>query len=30
MTHHAPLLDGSLRAFLSCYLDNLALVERLH
>lgn len=30
MTHHTPLLDGSLRAFLSCYLDNLALVERLH
>ena len=30
MTQHAPLLDGSLRAFLSCYLDNLALVERLH
>jgi DNA-binding MarR family transcriptional regulator len=30
MTHHAPLLDGSQRAFLSCYLDNLALVERLH
>jgi DNA-binding MarR family transcriptional regulator len=25
-----PVLDGSLRAFLSCYLDNLALVERLH
>lgn len=30
MTQHTPLLDGSLRAFLSCYLDNLALVERLH
>jgi DNA-binding MarR family transcriptional regulator len=30
MTHLAPLLDGSHRAFLSCYLDNLALVERLH
>jgi DNA-binding MarR family transcriptional regulator len=30
MTQQAPLLDGSLRAFLSCYLDNLALVERLH
>ncbi len=30
MTHQDPLLDGSLRAFLSCYLDNLALVERLH
>jgi len=30
MKQHAPLLDGSRRAFLSCYLDNLALVERLH
>jgi DNA-binding MarR family transcriptional regulator len=30
MTHFAPLLDGSQKAFLSCYLDNLALVERLH
>ncbi len=30
MSHHAPLLDGSQRAFLSCYLDNLGLVERLH
>jgi DNA-binding MarR family transcriptional regulator len=30
MTHHVQLLDGSHRAFLSCYLDNLALVERLH
>jgi DNA-binding MarR family transcriptional regulator len=30
MTHLAPVLDGSQRAFLSCYLDNLALVERLH
>lgn len=30
MTELAPLLDGSRRAFLSCYLDNLALVERLH
>jgi DNA-binding MarR family transcriptional regulator len=30
MTHYAPLLDGSQKAFLSCYLDNLALVERLH
>jgi DNA-binding MarR family transcriptional regulator len=30
MTIHAPLLDGSSKAFLSCYLDNLALVERLH
>ncbi|MCB5410645.1 MarR family winged helix-turn-helix transcriptional regulator [Pseudogemmobacter faecipullorum] len=25
-----PLLDGSQKAFLSCYLDNLGLVERLH
>ena len=30
MTQHAPLLDGSQRAFLSCYLENLGLVERLH
>ncbi len=30
MTHHAPLLDGSHKAFLGCYLDNLGLVERLH
>jgi DNA-binding MarR family transcriptional regulator len=30
MTHYAQLLDGSQKAFLSCYLDNLALVERLH
>jgi DNA-binding MarR family transcriptional regulator len=30
MTLHAPLLDGSQKAFLSGYLDNLALVERLH
>ena len=30
MTQHAALLDGSLRAFLSCYLENLGLVERLH
>ena len=30
MTQHAQLLDGSHRAFLVCYLDNLALVERLH
>jgi DNA-binding MarR family transcriptional regulator len=27
---YAPVLDGSQKAFLSCYLDNLALVERLH
>lgn len=30
MTMYAPVLDGSQKAFLSCYLDNLALVERLH
>jgi DNA-binding MarR family transcriptional regulator len=30
MTQHVPLLDGSQKAFLSCYLENLALVERLH
>jgi DNA-binding MarR family transcriptional regulator len=30
MTHHVPVLDGSQKAFLSCYLENLALVERLH
>lgn len=30
MTMYGPLLDGSQKAFLSCYLDNLALVERLH
>jgi DNA-binding MarR family transcriptional regulator len=30
MTHHGPVLDGSQKAFLSCYLDNLGLVERLH
>ena len=30
MIMYAPVLDGSQKAFLSCYLDNLALVERLH
>lgn len=30
MTIHSPLLDGSQRAFLAGYLDNLSLVERLH
>ena len=30
MTIYAPVLDGSQKAFLSCYLDSLALVERLH
>ena len=30
MTMHTPLLDGSQRAFLSGYLDSLAMIERLH
>jgi DNA-binding MarR family transcriptional regulator len=30
MSIHQPLLDGSQKAFLSCYLENLSLVERLH
>ena len=30
MTLHSPLLDGSQRALMACYLDNLALLERLH
>jgi DNA-binding MarR family transcriptional regulator len=30
MTMYQPLLDGSQKAFLACYLDNLSLVERLH
>ena len=30
MSVHQPLLDGSQKAVLACYLDNLALVERLH
>jgi DNA-binding MarR family transcriptional regulator len=30
MTVNAPVLDGSDKAFLASYLDNLALVERLH
>lgn len=30
MTMHAPVLDGSHRAFLAGYLDSLALIERLH
>lgn len=30
MSLHQPVLDGSQKAFLSCYLDNLTLVERLH
>ena len=30
MTLHAPLLDGSQKALLAGYLDNLAMLERLH
>jgi DNA-binding MarR family transcriptional regulator len=30
MTMQTPLLDGAQKAFLSGYLENLALVERLH
>lgn len=30
MTLHAPVLDGSQKALLAGYLDNLALLERLH
>ncbi len=30
MTLHTPLLDGSQKALLSGYLENLALLERLH
>lgn len=30
MTLQTPLLDGSQKAFLSGYMENLALVERLH
>ncbi len=30
MTVHAPLLDGSQKAFQSGYLESLALLERLH
>lgn len=30
MTQQVPVLDGSQKAFLSCYLDSLALLERLH
>ncbi|VDC31664.1 MarR family winged helix-turn-helix transcriptional regulator [Pseudogemmobacter humi] len=30
MSLHQPVLDGAQKAFLSCYLDNLSLVERLH
>ena len=30
MTIHAPLLDGTEKALMAAYLDNLALVERLH
>lgn len=30
MSLHQPLLDGSQKAFLSCYLDSIGLFERLH
>lgn len=30
MTMHTPLLDGAQRALMAGYLDNLALLERLH
>lgn len=30
MSVHQTILDGSQKAFLSCYLENLSLVERLH
>ncbi len=30
MTIHTPLLDGTEKALMAAYLDNLALVERLH
>jgi len=30
MSNDAPVLDGSQKAFLSCYLENLGLIERLH
>ena len=30
MSLHQPILDGSQKAFLTCYLENLSLVERLH
>ena len=30
MTMHAPLLDGSQKALLAGYLDNLSMLERLH
>jgi DNA-binding MarR family transcriptional regulator len=30
MSHYSPLLDGSQKAFLSCYLDTLGLLERMH
>ena len=30
MTHHSPILDGSDKAVLSVYLDQLSLVERMH
>jgi DNA-binding MarR family transcriptional regulator len=30
MTLHSPLLDGSQKTYLASYLDNLAMLERLH
>jgi DNA-binding MarR family transcriptional regulator len=30
MTLHSPVLDGSQKAFLASYIDNLGLLERLH
>jgi DNA-binding MarR family transcriptional regulator len=30
MSVHSPLLDGAQKAFLSSYLENLAMLERLH
>ena len=30
MTIHSPVLDGSQKAMMAGYLDNLAMVERLH
>ena len=30
MTMYAPVIDGSQKAFLSGYLDSLAMIERLH
>ncbi len=30
MSMHQPVLDGSTKAFLGCYLENLSMLERLH